>query len=225
MTLALKTTESKPRRPAGVARSAQRAATRRDIIRATVRSIERTGFADTTLASVADIAGVAQGSVVFHFKTKDDLLIETLRHLADEYRDTWQRALLDAPADPIEKLCAMTVIDFRRDICTLGKIAVWKSFWAEAKSRPVYQSICGARDEARETAMRGCIAEILTRDGDRRSASDLAVIILSLNDGLMETMLGGPRMLKRLDARRLALSNLQALFSDHASTIRTIAER
>lgn len=206
-------------------RDAQKSAKRQDILRATVRSIERIGFADTTLASVAEIAGVAQGSVVFHFKSKDELLVETLRHLADEYRDTWQRALMDAPADPIERLCAVTMIDFRRDICTLGKIAVWKSFWAEAKSRPVYQSICGARDEARETAVRGCIAEILTHDGDTRSADDLAVIILSLNDGLMETMLGGPRMLKRLEARRLAFANLAALFPDHRDVIESLGDR
>lgn len=206
-------------------RGAQREARRRDIVLSTIRSIERVGFADTTLATVAEIAGVAQGSVVFHFKTKEDLLVETLKFVADEYRDTWQRALLEASADPIEKLCAITAIDFRRDICTLGKITVWKSFWSEAKSRPMYQKICGGRDEARETAMRGCIAEILTRDGDRRDAHDLAIIILSLNDGLMETMLGGPRMLKRLDARRLAFANLEALLPAHAEAIRAFADR
>ena len=215
----------RPRPARKMDRGARREATRRDILLATIRSIERIGFSDTTLASVAGIAGVAQGSVVFHFRTKDDLLVETLRYLADEHRDTWQRALLDAPSNPVEKLCAMTAIEYRRDICTLGKIAVWKSFWAEAKSRPVYQTICGARDEAREAAMRGCIAEILTRDGDPRSASDLAISILCLGDGLTESMLGGPRMLKRLDARRLAFINLESLFPLHVETIRAASER
>lgn len=215
---------SKPTAPK-LSRGAQREARRRDILRATIRSIERVGFADTTLATVAEIAGVAQGSVVFHFKTKDDLLIETLRHMADEYCDVWQKALLAAPPDPVERLCALVATDFRRDVCTLGKIAVWKAFWAEAKSRPVYHEICGARDDARHAAVRHCVAAILSATGDQRGSVDVTTAIECLHDGLMESMLGGPRMLSRHDALRVAFLSLATQFPAYASDITAYYQR
>ena len=200
-------------------RSSQREDRRREILRATIRSIERVGFADTTLATVAEIAGVAQGSLIFHFKTKDDLLVATLRYMADEYRDTWQKALLDAPPDPVQRLCVLVKTEFRPDICTLGKIAVWKAFWAEAKSRPVYQKICGGRDDVRHAAVRHCVTVVLEQDKDRRSAADISTALDVQLDGLAETLLAGPKVMTRADALRVAFLTLRSLLPAHADEI------
>ena len=64
-------------------RSASKELRRQQLIKSTIDSIAKRGFADTTLANVADGAGLSRGIVNFHFKSKDKLLIETLKHVAD----------------------------------------------------------------------------------------------------------------------------------------------
>ncbi len=44
-----------------------------------------TGFSRTTLGLIAKNAGLSQGIVNFYFKSKDVLLLATLKFLAEEY--------------------------------------------------------------------------------------------------------------------------------------------
>ena len=59
-------------------RTATRAARRQQLIDATMKCIARKGIGSTTLADVAREAGLSQGIVNLHFRTKDNLLNETL---------------------------------------------------------------------------------------------------------------------------------------------------
>ena len=56
---------------------------REQLIEATIDTIAKHGFRKTTLSQVAKRAKLSQGNVNFYFKTKDGLLLETLRLLAD----------------------------------------------------------------------------------------------------------------------------------------------
>ena len=56
---------------------------REQLILATIRCVADQGLADTTIATVAQEAGLSQGIVNLHFRSKDGLLTETLRYLAD----------------------------------------------------------------------------------------------------------------------------------------------
>ena len=78
---------------------------RRDqLIRSTIECISRHGLADTTLARVADGAGLSHGIVNFHFKSKQALLADTLDYLSREYADAWRRALEHAGVMPAGRL-------------------------------------------------------------------------------------------------------------------------
>ena len=59
------------------------------LIEATMDCIDKLGLSQTTLARIAERAGISQGNVVFHFQSKEALLEQTLRHLSDEYRTGW----------------------------------------------------------------------------------------------------------------------------------------
>jgi len=74
-------------------RTASREARRQQLIDATVKCIARKGMGGTTLADVAGEAGLSQGIVNLHFESKENLLNETLRYLADEYRTQFDKAL------------------------------------------------------------------------------------------------------------------------------------
>lgn len=203
-----------------------RAVRRRQLIAATIDSINRTGFADTTLGSVAQIAGVSQASLIFHFKTKDALLTETLTHLMQEYQAAWTEALAKAPPDPLSRICALVAADFQPHLVKRKKIAVWEAFWAEAKSRPTYMRICGERDQERFEAMvAACAAALRALGRGEESAEDRATAIESLSDGLWQRLLMDYRSFTRRDALRVAFSQLRAIFPECSAAIDEATQR
>jgi len=121
---------------------------RQKLITATLNSIAKRGFADTTLARVAEGAGLSRGIVNFHFRSKDALFMETLKFISREYQEHWTRAFEEAGPTAAEKLEAALMVDFDPPISNRNRIAVWYAFYAEAKSRPTYIKACMERDEA-----------------------------------------------------------------------------
>ena len=108
------------------------------LIEATIDSLAKRGYAETTMADVADGAGLSRGIVNFHFESKEKLLVATPQFMADEYATHWRTALTKAGDDPANQLKALVAADFDRSICNKRKLAAWCAFWGEAKSRPTY---------------------------------------------------------------------------------------
>src|SRR4051812_22169827 len=129
-------------------RKASKETRRQQLIEATIDSLARRGYSETTMADVADGAGLSRGIVNFHFESKEKLLVATLQYMADEYSQHWRAALQKAGDRSAHQLLTLVAADFDRSICTKRKLAAWCAFWGEAKSRPTYQSLCGARDAA-----------------------------------------------------------------------------
>lgn len=127
-------------------RKASKETRQQQLIEATIDSLAKRGYAETTLANVADGAGLSRGIVNFHFESKERLLIATLQFMADEYAGHWMGAYEKADPSPAAKLWALVAADFDRKLTTRRKLAAWCAFWGEAKSRPTYQALCGARD-------------------------------------------------------------------------------
>ncbi len=78
-------------------RTASREERRRQLIDATMKCIARKGLSGTSIGDVASEAGLSQGIVNLHFDSKDNLLTETLRTLANEYRAVFDKTLAKAP--------------------------------------------------------------------------------------------------------------------------------
>ena len=133
-------------KPALTPRKASKEHRRQQLIEATISTLARNGFAQTTLTDVARAAGVSHGLVNFHFETKEKLLTETLLFMAEEYQDNWEVALAEAGLDAAAQLNALILADFNDRICTPDKLVAWCAFWGEAQSRPMYQEQCGAND-------------------------------------------------------------------------------
>lgn len=140
-----------PRPPRTMSREARRA----QLINSTIETLASRGYSRTTLTDVARAAGLSHGLVLFHFETKEQLLAETLNHLAEEYRQNWQAALARTGTDPAEQLNALIEADFNPAICTPERLAAWCSFWGEAQSRPLYQRACGEKDDAYNLQLEG----------------------------------------------------------------------
>ena len=189
---------------------------REQLIVATIRCVADRGLADTTIATVAQEAGLSQGIVNLHFRSKDGLLTETLRYLADEYRTACHAAAAIGEASPVDGLLAMVELDFRRTICSRDKLAVWFAFWGERRFRPTYRRICAERDRSYDDMVRVMCAKICESGGYTGVEPGLVADGLSaLTDGLWLDLLVRPESMSRERAKQISLSYLADVFPRH----------
>jgi len=73
--------------PRRLTRAEQRVATRTALLDATGRVLVEEGYAELTTRRVAELAGVAQSTLMHHFPTRETLLVETVSHLAMRLAD------------------------------------------------------------------------------------------------------------------------------------------
>lgn len=186
------------------------------IIGATVATVAERGLSGTTLAHVAAQAGVSQGVLVFHFKSKDGLLAETLTRLSAEYRSIWQAAL--AAADPLDRITGLIRADFSPEVCASEKLALWFAFWGEAGAQPLFNDICEAAERTRYEAMIATCRALTDTYGGPDPAL-LADSIDAMTDGLWLQLHIYGKTVTRIAACDRALSHLRLLLPDLANRI------
>ena len=206
-------------------RTASKEERQQQLIQATIRSVARRGLSDTTMATVSSEAGLSQGIINLHFQSKDRLLVETLRYIADEYRRAWKKALAGAGEGPARQLAALVAVDFRLPVCDRNKLAIWFAFWGESKSRPTYRRICAERDRAYRNEMVQ-VCEALIEEGGYRDmdAETIAAGLSAMTSGLWLDMLTSPRSMSRADARAITVQFLAATFDRHFTPSGSIRE-
>jgi len=204
-------------------RKASKEVRRQQLIDATIDSLAKRGYSDTTLANVADGAHLSRGIVNFHFESKDNLLVATLQYMADEYSDHWNAAYAAADDTAASKLWCLVSADFDRKICTKRKMAAWCAYWGEAKSRPTYQALCGARDRKyQDTFVELCAA--LKEDGGYQFDPDaIALGICSTLEGLWFRLMMNDG-LTREKALSAAIATIATIFPKHISTGGVLAQ-
>jgi len=193
-----------------------RQARRRQLIEATIESIAKRGFAETTLSAVTAEAGLSHGVVNFHFESKEQLFIDTLGWLAEEHYEHWRRALEKAGDDPARRLEALVRADFAPGVCSRKKLAVWFAYWGQAKHRPIYLDIHNRHDAARREHLETLCAGLTARsDGVGAAPVRAARLIEAAIDGLWLQMLLYPDGLDRKEALASVMAQLAALYPHH----------
>jgi TetR/AcrR family transcriptional repressor of bet genes len=202
--------------PATKRRTASKEERRAQLIAATIRSIAQHGLSDTTMSSVVQEAGLSQGIVNLHFKTKERLLLETLASVVDEYRALWERSLEKAGPSSAEKLAALVEVDFHGSVCDRDKLAVWFAFWSESKARPTYRKLCADRDRDYDRMLVRLCSDI-AEEGGYPGIDPVGVArgLAAMTEGLWLDMLVNPRSMSRALARRTSMAYLAHLFPDH----------
>ena len=199
-------------------RTASREQRREQLVAATMKCIARKGMSSTTLGDIAREAGLSQGIVNLHFKSKDNLLRETLHHLADEYKAKFSKALEKTGPDAAEQLRSVLLLNLKPSIIDRQKIAVWFAFWGEVKSRPTYRRICDERDRFYDSAITDLCGKIIA-DGkyEDLSAATVALSLTSMTDGMWLSALINPRAFDRNAAADAIEEILRNLFPRHFS--------
>jgi TetR/AcrR family transcriptional repressor of bet genes len=193
---------------------------KRQLIEATIDCIDKLGLSQTTLARIAERAGVSQGIVVFHFQTKEGLLEQTLRHLSHEYMQCWKDACDTAAPDPVSQLCALIKASFRPSICNRKKISVWYAFWGETRSRPRYMELCGSNDLAYSNKLLSLCEAIEPNTRSTLSAQTATLSIEGMINGLWQNFLIGTPGFKRARALATVFELLEIIYPDEYKNIR-----
>ena len=194
---------------------------RQQLIDSTMATIARRGFSDTTMGDVAKGANLSHGIVNFHFKSKDQLLVETLRHVTEEYRSVWARAVEKAGPGVADKLAALYLADLDPAVCTRKKLAVWHAFYGEAKSRPIYREICGVSDRQRIDAGIDLVRRIVVEGGYHQlDPEHTARGLDALTDGIWLHVLLSSGKFDREGARETVRAFLACLFPNHFPLVR-----
>jgi len=115
-------------------------ARRQDLIRGTIQSIARLGFANSTVQTICEAAGLSRGLIGHYFKGKDELLLEAFRSLVSEADEETRRAIREVGDDPLQKLLAATEVSFQRAE-QREKATVWLAFWGAARWNPEMQRL------------------------------------------------------------------------------------
>lgn len=197
-------------------RTASKETRRQQLIQATIRSIAKHGLSDTTVATVSREAKLSQGIVNLHFQSKQGLLIETLKAVADEYKDTWEKALANAGPSNAEQLLALVNVDFCHAVCDRTKIAVWFAYWSETKSRPTYRKLCAERDRGYDRKLNELVKALIA-EGEYQSldADSITEGLSAMSAGLWLDLLVDPRAMSRERARKSCRMFLSQLFPKH----------
>ena len=159
---------------------------RRQLLDAARRSILSHGLAKTTLATVADEAGLSQGVAVFYFKSKAGLLTETLRDAYEQYEALW-RAALASKGTAVDRLMAVLEADFCEDACGPQRLPLWFAFWGELRFSENYAELAGAFDARRHEALLELWREVLP-DAEDDEIHQITDWMETLTDGYWQSL-------------------------------------
>lgn len=170
----------------------QRDRRKQQLIDATLHCISEYGLANTTLAQVAQTAGLSTGLVNFYFDNKKRLLLDTLRALSREYREAMELAFAFSD-DPAEVLSDVIRAHFAAQICTPEKIAVWYAFSGESRARREYLALCREHDDWFQKSLLGVVARLCRQAADKRfNAVAISRGLEGLLDGYWQDFLYEP---------------------------------
>lgn len=161
-------------------------ATRRRLLEAAVRCLAEHGWTGTTVAVVAESAGVSRGAAQHHFPTREDLVTAAVRHMTEVRMDDIRRHVAELPQGT-ERTEAVVEVLVRIYTGTVFRAAL--QLWVAASA---------------DEALRAQIVPVEAQIG--REAHALALDLLGVDEatpGVRETVQATMDM-----ARGLGLANL-----------------
>ncbi|WP_174887204.1 TetR/AcrR family transcriptional regulator [Streptomyces abyssomicinicus] len=173
-------------------------ATRQRLLEAAVACLAEHGWAGSTVAVVAERAGVSRGAAQHHFPTREDLFTAAVEHVAEE-RSTALRELFPRGAAGDRRAVVEEIVALFTGPVFRAALALWVA-------------------ASNEEQLRGRVTELEARVG--RETHRTAVELLGVDEsrpGVRETVQGLLDM-----ARGLGLANL--LSDDTARRARVVAQ-
>ena len=159
---------------------------REQMLRAAIEVILERGYAETRIADVAERIGISPALVIYYFKTKDQLLTESIRYLDNLWYADGQRRMSELPTAVarIEEIVAMSCLP-EADTEPRSSWTLWLDFWTLAARNPEVAGL-RQRDDERWRDMISSLVREGQLAGEFRAvdSDDFGVLLCSLLDGL-----------------------------------------
>ena len=202
--------------PNAITRAEQKKMTRQKILDATFTVLAREGFSGVTLAKVAETAGLSRGISNFHFQSKAQLLLETLREIQKEFDASWTTAVTNAGPSPVDRLKALIRAVLEPPIASPDRLAVWFAYWGETPSRAAYREICAAPDREWQAAIETMLSQIATENFNSHGMSlqAIACSLTAMMTGCWLEYLLSPVSFEPRDAVQACFAFLASFFPE-----------
>jgi AcrR family transcriptional regulator len=159
------------------------AAMRTRLLDATVECLVSFGYAGTTTHKVAEIAGVTRGAQVHHFRSKQDLVVAAIEHLAEQRTQAAVRDIgrVETIADPVS-----TVLDYLWHSHQGPVFVATLELWVAARTDEVLAAQIERVEPIVNGALAGAIAQLLP---DHPAQKELRDIVYTAMDALRGILL------------------------------------
>ena len=189
---------------------------RQQLIAATIETIAEHGLSSVTLSKVASQSGMSAGIVNFYFKTKRQLLVDTLQFLDDEYTEVIEQCV-SAAQSAEQRLDGYVRGSFDQRIFTRQKSAVWFAFWSETHAREDYRRICAKSERFTSELVRQCFSELIgDLNGSNSKAESLAAGLEGLIDRLWQKILIEPDDIDSVSAVVSCENYIKSVLPNHS---------
>ena len=164
------------------------------IVQAATRLFAVKGFNETSTAEVAREAGVAQGTLFYHFKTKEGIMLEAFHGIMTSYLEGLERTVAEAATgmEAVEGILrfhfTFTENNSERFLVVLRDFPFYFAHSDPENRERVQQRVLRTVGLLREALERGC------RDGSVREVAveETAHVLRGLMHGLVRQKLLGP---------------------------------
>lgn len=151
---------------------------RQQLIDATIRTIARVGYSETTVSRIAKEAGLSAGIISHYFGGKQALLEASMARVLFELHDAFLKHLEEATS-PRERLSAIIDTNFEDDQYKPEIVRAWLSFWAQVPFSPELKRLQAIYNRRLISNLAHELRQIVPVD----AARDGAEIFASLIDG------------------------------------------
>jgi len=173
--------EQKTERPGGE-REIQR---REQMLRAALEVILERGYAETRIADVAERTGTSPALVIYYFKTRDQLLTETIRYSEDTWYAENLRRMEGIPTAAGRLAEAIAMICLPENPEPRLYWLLWLDLWAFSPRNPGVAAVRQKSDERWRAAIRSIVlAGQEAGEFAQVDADDFTITLAGLLDGL-----------------------------------------
>lgn len=154
------------------------AAMRERLLDATVECLVTYGYAGTTTPRIAELAGVTRGAQIHHFKSKEDLVVAAIEHLAEQRAQAAIREFgrLHERPDPVA-----AVLDFMWEVHQGPLFIATMELWVAARTDRVLARQIERVEPVVNGALIAAIAQLLP---EHPAPTELANIVYTAMDAL-----------------------------------------
>lgn len=167
------------------ARDLGKSKNRRQLLDAASKAIHKYGVRGATIAVIQQESGLSRGMINLHFGTKENLLLDVAKDLAEKYNSCWATVSKNRNLSAQDRLKGIIQIELSPDVLNERDVAIWFAFRSEVVSRPEYRAYIDSRD----TLFCNMITDLcreLAQDmqADRGDAALAANALIALFEGM-----------------------------------------